>query len=92
MRRGRRSAGGCSRVDIGVTGSRHLNHAQASDRQIVDLDLAEMHLISVGPQHTQAANGERPDGKRTNGESAESKCAYRYRRGAYRRQFKILPS
>ena len=50
-----------------------LDHPQALDRQIVDLDSAETHLVRVSAQDTQAADCERSDGKGADGKSAERK-------------------
>ena len=42
-----------------VGGRRGLDHSQAPDCQIVDLDLAKMHFAEVGPQDRQSRDGKR---------------------------------
>ena len=46
-----------------IVGRRGLDHSQAPDCQIVDLDLAKMHVAEVCPQDRQPRDGKRTDGK-----------------------------
>ncbi len=69
-----------------------LDHAQAFDGEIVNLDRAKMQPIGIRPQDAQA-----PDGQRTDRQSAERKrtdCerARRHRWYAHGRQYEIIPS
>ena len=66
-----------------------LDNAEPFHRKIVDLELAEMHRVGVGPQNAQAADGQSPDGKRAHRQGAERKRADRHLSHADRRQLKM---
>ena len=52
-----------------------LDNAEPFHRKIVDLELAEMHRVGVGPQNAQAADGQSPDGKRAHRQGADAASA-----------------
>jgi len=51
---------------------------QTPDRQVVDLDGAEMHFLGVAANNAQPADGEGSDGKGADGERAQGKCPNRH--------------
>jgi hypothetical protein len=68
-----------------------LDHMQAFDRKIVNLDCAEMQPIDIRPQDAQAPNGKRSDRQCTERKRTDCERARRQRRHAHWRQFEIFP-
>jgi hypothetical protein len=73
-----------------VFGRRGLDHSQAPDCQIVDLDLTKTHFAEVGPQDRQPRDGKRADGQSSEGKRAHGKRTHSHRRYAHRRQFQLV--
>ena len=73
-----------------VVGRRGLDHSQAPDCQIVDLDLAKMHFAEVGPQDRQPRDGKRTDGQSSKGKRAYGKRTHGHCWYAHRRQFQLV--
>ena len=79
-------------VSLNCAVRRHrLDHPQAFDRQVVDLDGAEFELLNPRAQDIEAADGQRPDRQSADRKSAERQRAERSGRAADRGKFETLP-